>query len=112
MKKLTIFFSAIALIALSTFAVLNISPIAQAGSTNESQVIVSKETTTFAIKNMTCATCPITVRKAMEGVKGVNNVTVDFDRKTATAVYDSTIASVEQIGTASTNAGYPATPEK
>ncbi|WP_196492336.1 heavy-metal-associated domain-containing protein, partial [Erythrobacter donghaensis] len=30
--------------------------------------------TTFAIENMTCATCPITVKKAMEGVPGVTAV--------------------------------------
>src|SRR3546814_19912433 len=44
--------------------------------------------TTFAIENMTCATCPITVKKAMEGVAGVSAVSVDFGAKTARATYE------------------------
>ena len=63
---------------------------------------------TFSIENMTCATCPITVRKAMEGVSGVNSVAVDFDAKTATVAFDATAATIEAIAAASTNAGYPA----
>lgn len=64
--------------------------------------------TTFAIDNMTCATCPITVRKAMEGVAGVSSVQVDFTAKTARATYDPKRTSVARIAAASTNAGYPA----
>jgi len=64
--------------------------------------------TTFAIENMTCATCPITVRKAMEGVAGVSAVSVDFAAKTARATYDPRRTNAAAIGAASTNAGYPA----
>ena len=64
--------------------------------------------TTFAIENMTCATCPITVRRAMEGVAGVSAVSVDFAAKTARATYDPRRTNVAAIAAASTNAGYPA----
>ncbi len=64
---------------------------------------------TFAIENMTCATCPITVKKAMSGVDGVVSVNVDFGAKTATVVYDPSVTNSEWIAAASTNAGYPAT---
>lgn len=64
--------------------------------------------TTFAIENMTCAMCPITVKKAMEGVAGVSAVEVDFDAKTARASYDSNRTNAAAIAAASTNAGYPA----
>src|SRR3546814_17257932 len=47
----------------------------------------AQKQTTFAIENMTCATCPITVKKAMEGVAGVTAVTVDFAANTARATY-------------------------
>lgn len=67
-----------------------------------------QQQTTFAIENMTCATCPITVRKAMEGVAGVSAVSVDFDAKTARATYDPRRTTVAAIAAASTNAGYPA----
>lgn len=63
---------------------------------------------TFAIKNMTCATCPITVRKAMEGIAGVSAVSVDFAAKTARATYDPRRTNPAVIAAASTNAGYPA----
>jgi len=64
--------------------------------------------TTFAIQNMTCATCPITVKKAMEGVTGVSAVSVDFGAKTARATYDPRRTNAAAIAAASTNAGYPA----
>lgn len=67
-----------------------------------------QQQTTFAIGNMTCATCPITVRKAMEGVAGVSAVSVDFAAKTARATYDPRRATPAAIAAASTNAGYPA----
>ena len=65
---------------------------------------------TFDVPGMTCALCPITVRKAMEGVKGVKQVEVDFNAKTATVVFDPAKTTVEAIAAASANAGYPAHP--
>lgn len=64
---------------------------------------------TFAIENMTCALCPLTVRKALAGVAGVKSVIVDFNRKTATVGFDPAVTDAIAIGNASTNAGYPAT---
>ncbi|VAV87130.1 Periplasmic mercury(+2) binding protein [hydrothermal vent metagenome] len=66
------------------------------------------KTLSFAIENMTCALCPITVRKAMEQVSGVEEVKVDFEAKTATVIFDPARATAETIAAASTNAGYPA----
>lgn len=63
----------------------------------------------FIVDKMTCATCPITVRKAMQRVDGVKDVKVDFDTKTATVLYDSNLTDAKQIGDASTNVGFPAT---
>lgn len=68
----------------------------------------AEKTTTFAIKNMTCSLCPVTVRKAMEHVPGVKSVKVDFGAKTATVVYNPALASTGKIVKASTDAGYPA----
>ena len=66
------------------------------------------QTLSFAIEKMTCAMCPITVRKAMEQVSGVEEVKVDFESKTATVTFDPSLAMPEAIAAASTNAGYPA----
>ncbi|RCK23788.1 heavy-metal-associated domain-containing protein [Thalassospira lucentensis] len=67
-----------------------------------------EKTTVFDIENITCALCPVTVKTAMEAVTGVATVDVNFDKKTATVTFDPSVANVETIGIASTNAGYPA----
>jgi mercuric ion binding protein len=66
------------------------------------------QSATFAIENMTCALCPVTVRKAMESVSGVKSVNVDFEHKTATVLFDPAVTDRAAIAAASTNAGYPA----
>ena len=67
-------------------------------------------TTVFAIKNMTCPLCPITVRTAMQSVPGVQTVKTDLDTQTATVTYDPAKTTVHDIAAASANAGYPAEP--
>lgn len=64
---------------------------------------------TFNVDKMTCATCPIAVRKAIEGVDGVKKVTVDYDSKTATVIYDSSLTDTSLIADSCSNVGFPAT---
>ena len=66
------------------------------------------QTVTFDVEKMTCATCPIAVRKAMQRVNGVKDVSVDFEGKTATVTFDRTATTSAEIGTASTDVGFPA----
>ena len=66
------------------------------------------QTRTFSIGNMTCPTCPITVKTAMGRVAGVKQVRIDFGAKTATVTYDASIATPARIAAASTNVGFPA----
>jgi mercuric ion binding protein len=94
-------------LALSGGALLPLTTPTSAQSTTI-QVAVGEQTQTFAIENMTCALCPVTVRMAMEKVTGVKSVAVDFEAKTATVVYDPSVATAEAIAAASTNVGYPA----
>lgn len=72
-------------------------------------VFATETSATFAIEKMTCAVCPLTVRKAMERVDGVLDAEVDFDNKTATVKYDDERTTPEEIARASTEVGYPAT---
>ena len=83
-------------------------PLAASVAQPSSNTVTASRTATFAVENMTCALCPVTVKKAMEGVKGVKSVRIDFDAKTATVVFDPSKATVAAIAAASTNAGYPA----
>ena len=67
------------------------------------------ETVTFDVKNMTCAVCPITVKKALEKVPGVNSAKVDFEKKTASVTFDPDKASPATLTKATSDAGYPFT---
>jgi len=79
--------------------------IAQTHSSSEEN---EHQSVTFDIENMTCATCPITVRTAMRRVAGVEDVDVNFEEKTATVIFNPSVTNAETVGLASTNAGYPA----
>ena len=65
------------------------------------------QTVTLDVKNMTCAVCPITVKKALEKVAGVTSATVDFDKKTASVTFDLDKASSATLAKATSDAGYP-----
>ena len=65
-------------------------------------------TVIFDVENMTCATCPITVRKAMQRVDGVKDVRVSYDEKTASVTFDPTATTATEIGQVSTDVGFPA----
>lgn len=65
------------------------------------------QTATLAVENMTCGTCPIVVKKALEKVPGVSATIVDFDKKTATVTFDPDKASTTRLTQATTDAGFP-----
>lgn len=65
-------------------------------------------TVTLAVDHMTCAACPITVRKALSQVPGVAQATVDLNSHTATVTFDPAKTTADALATAVTNAGYPA----
>jgi len=93
------------LAAILTAAPAALAPASHAQPAAQTQTL---NTTVFAIENMFCAMCPVTVRLAMQGVEGVRSVTVDYEARTATVVYDTSLTSAEAIANASTTAGYPA----
>ncbi len=69
------------------------------------------KTVTLAVNNMDCAACPSIVKGSLEAVPGVAKVAVSFKDKTATVVYDDAKADVNQLTSATTNAGYPSAPK-
>lgn len=70
----------------------------------------AEQTVSMSVEKMTCALCPVTVRKAMERVDGVQLVEVDYDNKTATVTFDDTKTTAAEVAQASTDVGHPATP--
>lgn len=64
-------------------------------------------TVTLEVSGMTCVTCPITVRKALTRVDGVESVKVRFNDKQATVVFDDAKTTAENLTQATSNAGFP-----
>jgi mercuric ion transport protein len=62
-------------ITLSSLPVLGMVLVASAA------LAAPPQTATLAVQNMTCGTCPIVVKKALEKVPGVSATAVDFDKK-------------------------------
>lgn len=67
------------------------------------------QTVTLAVQKMTCALCPVTIKKSLERVTGVSAVAIDFDKKTATVTYDPEKTTPDALAKATTDAGYPST---
>jgi periplasmic mercuric ion binding protein len=76
-------------------------------------VQVQKQQTSQSVildmQNMTCALCKFTIKKALQGVEGVEKANVDYDSKTASVTFNSQKTSVDALIKATTAAGYPAT---
>lgn len=66
-------------------------------------------TVTLSIPGMSCAACPITVKKALMQVDGVSKVDIDLEKREATVSFDDEKTSVEALTKATTEAGYPTT---
>src|SRR5260370_36816441 len=70
--------------------------------------LAGERTVTFAVDNMTCASCPYIVKSSMAAVPGVAKVAVSFEAKTTTVTFDDAQTNSNAIAAASINAGYPA----
>jgi mercuric ion binding protein len=71
--------------------------------------LAASRTITLDVQNMTCAVCPITVKKSLEHVAGVKQLSVDFASKTVTVQFDDTKATADKLTEATKAAGYPST---
>lgn len=85
-----------ALILAAMMAALPVSPAFAASSS-----------VSLAVSNMTCSACPITVRKALFGVRGVEKVAINLDKKEAAVTYDDDKTTVMALTKATEDAGYP-----
>ena len=63
---------------------------------------------TLAIEGMTCATCALTVEKALNKLDGIQNASVNLATEKATIQYDPAYLSLSEIETAVEKAGYKA----
>ena len=70
-------------------------------------VWAATQTVTLSVAGMTCAACPITVKKALSRVEGVSKIDVSFEKREAVVTFDDAKASVQKLTKATENAGYP-----
>jgi mercuric ion binding protein len=88
-----------------TFAILSATLILSA------PIWAASRTAILGVPGMTCSTCPITVKKALNKVSGVSKVAVSFEKKQAVVTYDDAKTNVEALVKATTDAGYPSKPD-
>lgn len=67
------------------------------------------KTVTLSVPGMTCAACPITVKKALSKVDGVQKAEVSFEKLEAVVTFDDAKTNAEALTKATANAGYPST---
>lgn len=65
------------------------------------------QTVTLSVPGMTCAACPITVKKALTRVEGVQKVEVRFEKRDAIVTFDNTKTNIRNLTKATEDAGYP-----
>jgi len=72
-----------------------------------SPVWAATQTVTLSVPDMNCPACPITVKKSLTKIDGVENVKVNFDKREATVVFDDTKTATGKLTKATELAGYP-----
>jgi mercuric ion binding protein len=74
-----------------------------------STVLAESKTVTLSVPGMYCATCPITVKKALQKVPGVEKVSATFEPKQAVVTFDDSKTTIDKLREATAQAGYPST---
>lgn len=70
------------------------------------------QTVTLSVPGMTCAACPITVKKALSKVEGVNKTSVSYEKREAAVTFDDSKTTVQKLTKATEDAGYPSSVKK
>jgi mercuric ion binding protein len=69
--------------------------------------LAAPKTVVLSVPSMNCAACPITVRKALEKVAGVQSVKATLEPPEAVVTFDDAKTSVDKLTEATRGAGYP-----
>jgi mercuric ion binding protein len=64
-------------------------------------------TVILSLPSMDCPACPITVKAALNKVKGVSQAQVSIDKRQATVIFDDAQTNTAALTQATKNAGYP-----
>ena len=84
-----------------------------AGLIVASACLDAKEVTaTMRVPAMDCAACTVVIKKALTQTKGVKNVDINVDKRTATVVYEDTQVTQPEIEKTIEKAGFKAEQSK
>ena len=72
-----------------------------------SPVWAASQIITLSVPGMTCAACPITVKKALTKVEGVTKPEVSYEKREAIVTFDDAKTSAQALTKATEDAGYP-----
>ncbi len=67
------------------------------------------QTVALKVDNMYCASCPVIVKRTLEGVDGVRKVEVSFRKKSAVVSFDPNQCSTAKLVAATKGVGFPST---
>lgn len=70
-------------------------------------VWAATQTVILSVPGMTCAACPITVKKALTKVDGVTKAEVSFENREAIVTFDDAKTNAPALTKATEDAGYP-----
>ena len=68
--------------------------------------LAEQKTVVLSVPGMYCAACPITVKKALEKVHGVEKVKVTYEPKEAVVTFDDAKTGLEKLMEATKQAGF------
>lgn len=68
---------------------------------------VAMQEIVLEVERMTCASCSVTVRKALTNLDGVHSAEVTFEPPQAVVRFDATTVTPEELTRATANVGYP-----
>ena len=83
--------------------------IAAALFTLSNAAFAALKTVTLNVPSMTCALCPITVKKALMKVPGVTHAEVSYEARQAVVTFDDVRTGTDALMQATRDAGYPST---
>ncbi len=75
-------------------------------------VWAATQTVKLSVPDMSCPACPITVKKALSRVSGVEKIIVSLEKHEAVVTYDDNKADISKLTEATELAGYPSTVKK
>jgi len=89
-----------------------IAGLAMAASAFSAQpLLAGQKSVVLSVPSMNCAACPITVRKALERVSGVQSVKATLEPAEARVTFDDAKTNIKALQEATKGAGYPSTPK-